>query len=234
MMCSVTGAHCDPRLQHDRSRIELGCHEVYAGAVLGVPGGEHAAVRVEAAVGGEERRMDVEHAPEVTAHQCRRENAHEARERNRIGLHGLESREQHLLERPALRFPGPGRGCDTLCARARQACGAGPIGDHDHRLCGDFARARGTHDRAHVGAAAGDQQGELQRRARAHSWMTTPRLPLRTSPMTCALSPCATSSCTAAAACAAGTMTIMPMPQLKVRYISAASMRATLCNQSNT
>ena len=33
-------------------------------------------------------------------------------------------------------------------------------------------------------AAAGDEDSELQRRAGAHSWVTTPRSPLRTSPMT--------------------------------------------------
>src|SRR5439155_409692 len=74
----------------------------------------------------------------------------------------------------------------------------------------------------------------LERRARAHAWITTPRAPARTSPTIVAVSARAARNFTAAAACSGGTMTTMPSPQLKVRYISADSMLPAFCSQSNT
>src|SRR4051794_32361109 len=63
----------------------------------------------------------------------------------------------------------------------------------------------------------------------AHSLMTTPFAPLRTSLITDAFSPRALSKSTAVWACSFGTIATIPIPQLNVLYISAELMRAVFC-----
>ena len=127
-----------------------------------------------------------------------------------------------------------GRG-GAQVARGGEARRLGPVGDDAGDLGVQGARQAGTRDRAHVAAAAGDEDGEPKRCRTAHSLMMTPRVPARTSPMTWARSPRALRNSTAAAACCCRhAPPPCRCPQLKVRYISAESMRAMCCSQSNT
>src|SRR5262245_12832859 len=91
------------------------------------------------------------------------------------------------------------------------------IRDHHAHRGVDAAVAAGARHRFHVRAPPRNEDREAQ----GHSWMTTPALPRRTSPMRVAVSPRATSTRSASSACVRGMTAIMPMPQLKVRYISA-------------
>src|SRR5205807_6084068 len=199
---------------------------MHAGAMLGVTRREHSGVGVQAAVRRQERGVNVEHPAEVVIDEPPRQNAQETRERDHIRLMLLQRRRQRALEgaiASALELQHRG-GLDTQRGGAGETGRVGAVGDHHRDPRGDAAREARARDGDHVRAAAGNEDGEPER-AGAHSWMNTPRAPARTSPMTRAVSPRAVRNSTAAAARSGGTITAMPTPQLKVRYICAGWLR---------
>src|SRR5690606_2334633 len=126
------------------------------------------------------------------------------------------------------------RACDRKTGRVRFVA--------DHRANGDRELACDglICNRAHVAAATGDQDDNRDRRlfrrtfVRRHSRIVTPRSPRRTSPMMTGSSPWSRRHFIALSVCSAPTQIVMPMPQLKVRYISAGAMLPAFCSQSNT
>src|SRR5665213_3664170 len=198
----IVGENADPRLQNDRSRIELRSHEVNACAVLGVARSQYTPVRVQAAVERQQGWMDVQHPPRVARDESRRKDTHETCEEDEFGRTLINSAGQFELK---CRVGAESGACDDVRgepqgARGIKAGGGGLIGDDPADRCVDSTLRTGLRDRHHIGAAAGYEYGKRQRRAPHHSSITTPRLPLLTAPITCALSPWELSKSTAACA----------------------------------
>ena len=231
----VARQHRHGRLRDDRAGIEFRHHEMHRAAV------EQHAVRERPLVGvgaPEERqqgRVDVEHpaapsARRTTACSTRMKPARQTSSMPRVAqrpssaaLEALPVRRRPCGRRrqpsmPGLRAPARARR-RRAGSRATSAISAGIV-----------RRARGLDQRDHVGAAAGDQDGDASASSserQACRWSAT------RSPPACgddladagpALSPaCAQRSRPPRRPRSGAATTIMPMPQLKVRSISASA-----------
>src|ERR1700676_967498 len=178
--------------------------------------------------------MNIQHPPSVARYESPRKDAHEPGEHDELMRARRKGAQQRIFEGGGI---GKGRRFDDARRKPQIACTGNArrirlIAEHvvDGRV--DAPCCAGLRDRDHIGAAARDENGKDKRSVGAHSSITTPPLPCRTSPMIAAVSPCALNSATEAPALCAGTMATMPMPQLKVRYISCRSMRPARCSQS--
>src|SRR5690606_18027186 len=112
-----------------------------------------------------------------------------------------------------------------------QRAGIGLVGEHADDAVPRGGRTAGFQQCAKIAAATGSQYRDAQ-----HQPIRTRSLPLAgtISPITRLRKPFVSSmSIIAAASCLAATMT-KPMPQLKVRHISASVMLPSRCSQSNT
>src|SRR5690606_3717580 len=131
---------------------------------------------------------------------------------------------------------GKGRGGNAVAGSESEAGCGGLVGQH----ADDFGRVIGSlgglDQRGHVGAAAGNQDGDL---AAAHSAslpvkVTGSSLRSVSLPTTAAVSPEAVRLSTSLSASSGATATSMPTPQLKVRSISRSLMPPTLLSQPKT
>src|SRR3984893_2982311 len=120
--------------------------------------------------------------------------------------------------------------------------GTGLVGQDEHDLRRIIRRLGCLDQRRHVGAAAGDQYGNaLPGHAPGQARSRCPRKPIRapsfaatTSPSVTTVSPCA-EKCSLAALAAVGSSTAtMPIPQLKVRSISASVILPLAASHLNT
>src|SRR5258708_25103361 len=99
--------------------------------------------------------MDVEVPAEMTQNQAAAKDAHETRERDKIGrmlLDRLDERSVERLARGELALIDD-RGGNARLRGELEAGGVGAVADHR----GDLRREPRAHDRLHVAAAAGDQ-----------------------------------------------------------------------------
>ena len=120
-------------------------------------------------------------------------------------------------------------------ARPGQSGRLGAVGNDELDTRVELTGEAGARDRGHVRSASGYEDGEPERRAGAHSSMyDAARSGAYLADDLRALAARVQELGGRRGALLAGTMTTMPMPQLKVRYISAESVRAMCCNQSNT
>src|SRR5688572_23554126 len=178
--------------------------------------------------------MNVEEPAGESMNEIGAENAHEAGEHDETGsirLHDL--RQCRVIRGPVCvvaRRENLGGDSEFLCLC--QTCRVGAIADDSGDADRKPARLRGACNGQHVGAAAGDQDNDRQRRGSHQASITTPREPWRTSPMIAAACPACLSASIAASARSAGTVAVMPTPQLKVRYISASLTLPARCSHS--
>src|SRR5262245_6577690 len=216
------------------------------------PGLQRLGLRIQAFEGRQQRGMDVELTPIPFAHKARALDAHEAGQGDELDA----SLGQDLIEGGV---EGLARGISLMLdQRRRQPLGAGPgetrrvrtVCENDGHFGGIAWRARRRHQRHHVGAAARDQDGEaLFRHHAAHANRPVKRtasaspLPLAgaftprpgsTLPIRTGSYPAAVKRAITSASALGATTATMPMPQLKVRNISAASSLPTCCSQPNT
>src|SRR6185436_18205528 len=177
--------------------------------------------------------MHVEDAVRECAGEVRRENAHEAGKHDELRLVLREHLDQRSVERCTIgelaRFQNARRDVHRGCGL--QSLCRGFVADDDTHLDRQAARGGALRDDAHVRAAAEDQNCDRQR---THPRMMTPPSPRRTSPMTAGCSPWSRSTLSARSQCSAATQTVMPIPQLKVRYISSCGILPARCSHSNT
>ena len=101
----VAVQHRDRGLRDDRADVDVRRHEMHGAAVDAHAVGERAAMRVEARVGRQQRRVDVDHAARVARDERRAQHAHEAREHDEIG--------------PVAVDRGRERGVEVVAARER-------------------------------------------------------------------------------------------------------------------
>src|SRR5215211_79236 len=205
---------------------------------------ERPPVRVEAREQRQQRRMDVQHPSGPAVDEPRRQDAHEAGTAEELDAMRQKLPIERALEGLALRIslvvddcgcnPGGGRPCEAFRFR--------PVRDRQ----GDFGRiARrlgGLDQRRHVRAAAGNEDGDAALSGRRQCQILNPPVvrtgsrsgAAMTSPMRTGFSPAAPNASATCSSSAVPTMAIMPMPQLKVRSISAAATPPVLASQPNT
>ena len=102
----VVGAHRHRGLDHDRSIVELGGHEVHRRAMQLHPGLERAPVRMQPRKRRQQRGMDVEQPALVAAHEALGEHAHETREHDQIRRMGVDAFGQRGVEAGAVGVRG--------------------------------------------------------------------------------------------------------------------------------
>ena len=215
-------------MQYDGPPIELGCHVMHAGSMLKVACGQRTFMRMQAFVPWQQRGMDVEQSTGVVCDKARRQHAHEAGQHDQFGAAGVDGLHQCGFKCVAIKLSartevGSGNGAcgNALTDTPRQGAGIFAVAQYLHDGGCKSAACTARSNGSKVAAAARNQHRQPQRRAACrHCVMTTPRVPRSMLPMRVAVSPCARSSASAASASPGATMTTMPMPQLKVRYIS--------------
>ena len=159
---SVVVVYRHRALDDDRARIHLGDDEMHAGAVNLDPGGDRARVRIEPLEGGQQRRVDVEHAAGPVPDEPRRQQPHEAGEADEIDAVCFEHRLHRALERLAvlaMRGVIDDRGRHPGGAGVQQAAGIGTVRQNERDLRREGLRPGGLDQRGHVGAAAGNEDG---------------------------------------------------------------------------
>src|SRR5262245_35836603 len=164
-------------------------------------------MRMQSAMRGEERWMDVEEPPLPAADKGGIENAHVAGERNELGSAPLDRlRDQAAMGAAvhAARFDDGGRQPEP--ARGGEARGVRSVTHHRSDPPVDAAVASRLLEREHVAATSRDQHREWQ----GHQAICTPA-PATTSPMRLARSPPARSISSAASASERAITAIMPM-----------------------
>ena len=154
----------------DRPVVEIGGDEVHRRAAHLAAGLDRPPVRVQARERRQQRRMDVEHAAFVAAHEAgvrmRMKPASATRSGDAsiaLGQRGVEG----LARREAGGRPPRWR-CRARARRRGRRRAARLLITAAMRACQRFGRAR-AHDRLHVRAAAGDQDDDVLHRRRSVS-----------------------------------------------------------------
>src|SRR5690606_19687611 len=193
---------------------------------------QHAFVRVRARVVWQQGGVDVEQPAAVVLHEATAENTHEAGQHYQVGCEGVDFLHQMLVEGFAIgEVPVTEHASGNAGAgRALKAEGIGPVADHATdpiaAACAGIdkclqvaAVARTQHDYRACG-----HRGSPCRTTGAAS-LASRMLPISKAPR---LKPCRMER--ASLACSAGTQTIMPTPQLKVRSVSASAILPCCCS----
>src|SRR5258708_25133523 len=189
--------------------------------------------------------MYVEHAAAPARHQPPRQEPHEAGEADKIDAVREQSVVERAFERRAI--VAEWLVIDDRGGDARKLCpgkprGVGLIGQDEHDFRRIVRRPGRLDQRRHVRAAAGDQDGDaLLGHAPGQARSRRPRKPTRaasfavtTSPRWTTVSPCAAKRSLAALAAFRSNTATMPMPQLKVRSISASVILPLAASHLNT
>src|SRR5215204_6296140 len=205
---------------------------------------ERPPMRVEAREQRQQRRMDVQHPPGPAVDEPRRQDAHEAGKAEELDAMRQKLLVERTLEGLALRIGlvVDDRGCDPGGRRPREAFRVRPVRDHQRDLGRVVGRLGGLDQRRHVGTAAGNEDGDAALSGRRQCQILnlpvvrtgSPSGPAMTSPMRTGFSPPATNASATCSSSAVPTMAIMPMPQLKVRSISASATPPVFASQPNT
>ena len=90
----IARQHCDPRLQHGRSAVELRRHEVDRATVHEFPGLEHPPMGMQALVARQQRGMDVDQAAGQRLHELCRQDAHISGEHDELDVERYECGQQ--------------------------------------------------------------------------------------------------------------------------------------------
>src|ERR1700722_20229234 len=203
------------------------------------------AVGVQAFELRQQCRMNVQHAAAPARDEPRRQQPHETGEADQIEAGGGQGVVERAFERLAVSAERPvidDRSRDTRLLRARETRGIGLIGQDQNDLR-RIIRCLGRLDECrHVRAAAGDQYGNaLFGHAPGQTRSSCPRKPtpapsfaVTTSPRSTQVSPFAAKHSIAGSAAAGSSTATMPMPQLKVRSISASVILPLAASHLNT
>ncbi|EWH02036.1 hypothetical protein Q427_10975 [Halomonas sp. BC04] len=81
-------------LDHHRPAVELFGDEMHAAAMLCNAIGKRLGVGVQSLVGRQQRRVDIEHPPQVALHEARSQDAHEAGQHDQVGLMAIDDLDQ--------------------------------------------------------------------------------------------------------------------------------------------
>src|SRR5215218_7439802 len=213
-------------------------------AVDAYAGLERPPMRVKAGEQRQQRRMDVQHPSGPAVDEPRRQDAHEAGKAEELDAMRQKLSVERALQSLALRIDlvVDDRGCDPGGRRPREAFRVRPVRDHQRVLGRVLRRLGGLYQRRHVRAAAGNEDGDTALSGRRQCQILKPPVvrtgspsgAATTSPMRTGFCPAATNAAATCSSSAVPTMAIMPMPQLKVRSISAAATPPVLASQPNT
>ena len=112
--------------------VEVLVDEVNRNPVLALTGGEHAPVGMQSSVFRQQRRVDVQDAAAVAAHEIPAKYAHETGQRDQVGSERVDCLQQGEVERGAVRKIAMlyDRGRNARPRRAPQTISFGFIAHH--------------------------------------------------------------------------------------------------------
>ena len=134
-------------------------------------GCERALVRVQALERRQERRVDIEQAALPAVDEPGREQPHETGKAHELDAMLVQHRLQRALEGSAILCELAvidDRGRNPGGVRVRKALRIGTVGDDERDLGRIVGRLRGFDQRDHVGAAAGNEDGDALSRHPRH------------------------------------------------------------------
>jgi hypothetical protein len=173
----VVVAHRHRRLRDDRPGVHFRRDEMHRAAVDFHAIGQRALMRVQALVGGQQGRVDVEHPARPALDEPRRQQAHEAGETDDLDAARLQRRLHRALEFLA-GFELPmvdGERLDALRRGRREARRVRAVRQHERDLGGIIGRLGRGEQARHVRAATRDQRGDLLAGGRAAHRSRRPR-----------------------------------------------------------
>ncbi len=94
----VAGQDVDARLRNHRATIQFGGHEVHAGAVHDIARFQCTTMCMQAAVLGQQGRVDIDHPPDPGLQGFAIDDAHEAGQHQHLGAAGIQATEQLDIE----------------------------------------------------------------------------------------------------------------------------------------
>ena len=158
----IAGQHRHGRLRQDRAFIHRLGDQMHRAAVQLNTCGERARVGVQAWKGGQQARMDVEHAALPGVDEAGRQQPHVAGKTDDFGT-GITQRGVDCRFMPRAVVPKGTMGdrprANTGIPCQCQACGIGLVGDDKDDLRRKRRLAGGSNECRHVGPAAADQDG---------------------------------------------------------------------------
>lgn len=157
-LLGVAAQHRDGGLDDDRAMVEVGCDEVHRAAVDTHAVVQGSRMRVEAAVGWQQRRVDVDQSAVIARHETRAEDAHETRQHHEIRMEGVDEPGQRGIEALAIRVVAvlDDGGRDAARLRDLQPAGIGAVADHRR----DAAEQPRFQQGLQVAASAGDEDDD--------------------------------------------------------------------------
>src|SRR5690554_462968 len=188
---------------------------------------------------GQQRGVDIEQTVTVVVHKGGRKDAHKASQYHGVRLEAIQLINHRLIKVIAA-------GVVAMIQRHRwNACpygviestGIGLVAEHHRYFCWQGAGRNSSNNGLQVRAFAADQDGQP-----VCHWLTPEKITLwssdcalvRISPSSHAFSPLAVSRASVWSSCSSATTSTMPMPQLKVRYISKVSTWPSRCSHWNS
>ena len=181
---------CHRQLPQDFAGIELVCHQMDARPGMAVACRDGLGMRVEPGIFGQQRGMDVEHAPLPPRDETGRQDPHISREHDKVRP-GIA---RCLLHRRVVVFAchAPVRkrkGRHAFCCGQLQPFGLRIVGRDQHDLIGSVGQAAGIEQRGHIGALAGHEDRDPGL-VRHYASPTSPRARPRSRPTRARCSPC--------------------------------------------
>ena len=165
----IVRPHRHGALRNDRTHIDVRRDVMNAASVNAHAVGECAAMRVQARIERQQRRMNVDDATGIVLDEIVAKHAHESgmHDQIRLGMRDLDS--ERVVKRVARAVTEM---VDDRCRNAgsiRQCKPrrVGTIADHLRHRPVDVSRTRMCDQRAEIRAAPGDQNGDTQQRHRA-------------------------------------------------------------------
>ncbi len=151
-----------PRLPQNRAGIQFGRHLMHGAAGFRIARVDGALMGVQAGIFRQKRRVDVQHPAFEAADEGGRQDAHEARKAENVGLGCHQGLQQRGLKPRAVAAEGPvidGSHRHAQCSRSFQPLGRRIVRQNQHRPGRMIAR-HVAHQRQHVRATPGNQDGD--------------------------------------------------------------------------
>ena len=176
----VTGYYSNLDLPQHRSVVEFHCHQMYAAPAVAVTCINRAPVGFKSLIFGEQRRVDVEHPALPFLHKGLAQYPHIARECDIVGTGVHNPVVHHRVMDRAVEMPVRlGEGGDTFGGGELQAFGIRIVAGDEHDFVWRVSVFGCVEQRGHVGAGAGDEDGDAGFTQNAPPKVRSPRAKTR-------------------------------------------------------
>ena len=146
-------------LDDDRAVIEIGRDEMYRAAMYFNPVAQRASMSFQTAICWQQRRVDIDHFSVIMRHEVRREDTHEARKCDEIGMKIVYCSDKLRVEAVSIRIVAmfDDGGGDVMSLRDVQPFRIRAIADYRRNLAWQFCFQQGLQ----VAATARDQNDDI-------------------------------------------------------------------------